>query len=564
MKSIIHIRYRFALILLCCLGFPASYAFCQEVEFTPSRTDAIDSFGKGDYVTALEHFRGLCGLFPADPLYKYYSGVCMVELKSEPDEAALLLKNATANSSALRPVPENAWFYLGRAYHLGGRFREAINAYDRYKEGAKRKEIKELRVDELIKQCEDGTGVAETGITPIIALEDEEEITLVEEPEIRQEEPVVSPDEQYNLVAREALGYQFMSDSLSRITERYRGTLGSLTGDDRESVVSKILELEELTFNYQLQADKKFAEATRLASIIFEGKGEMIDLTEMRREALRDDKISAPEKEMIVNHQTDPDSIIFITDTLVTSVTDSVSTDPEPPVILVIFDDDTSQPEKIPVNSELPEGLFYRIQTAAFRNPVDPSYFRKLGPVFGFKAGDSDITFYYIGLFRKLEDASSALVKVRNNGFKDAFVVAVAEGKRVSSERAEILEKEWGDISLTGEGFKSSIEPETQKPQEPPTLLYRVEVTKSKKKLTDQETEAIKMVAGNRKFDIYVTDDNQYVYLIGNFLTFESAMSYSDLLYRNGMKQSRIVAYLGRREIPLETAKQLFDLYFNK
>ena len=564
MKGIFCIRYRFVIILLLCLCFPLNYTLGQEPEFTPSRTKALDSFGSGDYTTALKHFRGLCGLFPADPLYRYYSGVCMVELISDPAEAALILDQAITNSSALRPVPENGWFYLGRAYQLGGRFREAINAYDRYKEEAKRKEVKEFRVDDLIKQCENSRGVAETAVTPVIPEEDEEEIALIAEPEIRNEEPVISADEQYNLVAREALDYQFMSDSLSGLADRYRGNLGLVSGADRESLVRRILELEEVAFSYQSQAGKRFAEATRLASEIYEGKGELVDLTDIRMEASGANRISAPEKEPAGNHLPDIDSAIITADTLLKPLTDTVSADPEQPPVLVIFNDNTSQADKIAVNGKQPEGLFYRIQTAAFRNQVDPTYFRKMGPVYGFKADDSDITFYFIGLFRKMEDASSALVKVRNNGFKDAFIIAVADGKRVSLERAEILEKEWGGISLTGEGFKSTVKPEPQRPQEPPTLVYRVEVVKSKKKLPDQEVEAIKIVAGNRKFDIYVTDDKQYVYLIGNFLTFESAGSYSDLLYRNGMKQSRVVAYLGSREIPLETAKQLFDMYFNK
>jgi hypothetical protein len=54
------------------------------------------------------------------------------------------------------------------------------------------------------------------------------------------------------------------------------------------------------------------------------------------------------------------------------------------------------------------------------------------------------------------------------------------------------------------------------------------------------------------------------VYLIGKFITFESAATYSDLLYRNGIKESRVVAYLGNSEIPLDKAKELFELYFNK
>ena len=52
--------------------------------------------------------------------------------------------------------------------------------------------------------------------------------------------------------------------------------------------------------------------------------------------------------------------------------------------------------------------------------------------------------------------------------------------------------------------------------------------------------------------------------LIGKFLTFESAQSYSDLLYRNGLKDAKEAAYMGEKEIPVDKAKELFELYFNK
>ena len=59
--------------------------------------------------------------------------------------------------------------------------------------------------------------------------------------------------------------------------------------------------------------------------------------------------------------------------------------------------------------------------------------------------------------------------------------------------------------------------------------------------------------------DILVNDSKQNIYLIGNFFTFKSATEYSDLLIRNGYKDAKVVAYLGEREIPIETARQLFE-----
>lgn len=231
---------------------------------------------------------------------------------------------------------------------------------------------------------------------------------------------------------------------------------------------------------------------------------------------------------------------------------------PPPEPVLVVFEDNKEQAGEIPVNEKLPEGLYYRIQTAAFRNPVENSYFRKLGPVYGIKAADSDITFYFIGMFRKQADARNALLKVRGAGFKDAFIVAVLDGERISFERADALGDKWSGVSL--------VEQDAGEPKkaEPLTLVFRVEAGKSEKKFSDETIDTYRLVAGNRTFDIVQNEAEEYVCLIGKFLTFESAQQYSDLLYRNGLKEANVVAYMGEKEIPVEKAKELFRLNFDK
>ncbi len=230
--------------------------------------------------------------------------------------------------------------------------------------------------------------------------------------------------------------------------------------------------------------------------------------------------------------------------------------------MLELFSEDYEKEGDIPINPELPEGLIYRIQVAAFRNPKPLSFFNKLGPVSIARAEGSDVNFYFIGMFRTKQAAERALDKVRRKGFSDAFILAMMDGKRVSMDRAEQLAGRWSDRSLVSDDAL----PASHKPEEvePPTLVYRVRVLKTKEKIKGERLEKLERLAGSRTYDIFETDAGEYVYLIGNFLTFESAATYADLLYRNGMKEAEVAAYMGRKEIPLETAKKLFDMYFEK
>ena len=74
-----------------------------------------------------------------------------------------------------------------------------------------------------------------------------------------------------------------------------------------------------------------------------------------------------------------------------------------------------------------------------------------------------------------------------------------------------------------------------------------------------RSTESYRKVAGNRGFEIIEKEDGTFVYLIGKFITFESASEYAGLLNRNGFREAKVTAYAGSTEIPVETAKQLFE-----
>jgi hypothetical protein len=66
-------------------------------------------------------------------------------------------------------------------------------------------------------------------------------------------------------------------------------------------------------------------------------------------------------------------------------------------------------------------------------------------------------------------------------------------------------------------------------------------------------------MAGNSGLDIQQLEDGKFAYLIGKFITFASAEEYAGLLVRNGYREAKVVGWLGKREIPVETARQLIE-----
>jgi tetratricopeptide (TPR) repeat protein len=466
-----------------------------------SRQSALAAFNGGQYDAALRQFSELLSIYPRDPLYKYYSGVCLVKLERDPARAVRLLEESMEGSAAIRTVPQDALFFLGRARQMSGDFSGAIKSYNSSSELIGKKASRELGIPDYIRECEEGKG-------KIANLSDEQ----VKSRPVK-EKPVSVPDTA--AIAKTAA----KSDTLKKPkvplpAEADRNLGEKLAGYLKTDTVKQITAVQP--------AEKETPKPDT-------ARKEVVKPAQLKKETEAEKRLEkAPAEQGVLSDFRIEQKSQY------------------PPGA------------KVAVDSEMPAGLIYLIQVAVFRNPVAPSYFKGISPVNGFKNPSSGITTYYAGIFRKSADASRALLRVKSLGFRDAFVSAMIDRKVVSADRAAILEKEWGNKPLNKiESGQAGAVRDTV----PPTLVFRVEVKRTSKPLPSADVENIKKLAGTRGFDIVEPQPKQYVYLVGMFISYKSASEYADLLVRNGFRDSKVVAYLGRREIPVETARQLFDEY---
>lgn len=98
-----------------------------------------------------------------------------------------------------------------------------------------------------------------------------------------------------------------------------------------------------------------------------------------------------------------------------------------------------SENNPIPINAEMPQGIAYRVQIGAFRNPIPQNTFAGIQPIMGETAG-SGITRYFAGLFSDYNSADEAKDVIRSFGYNDAFVVAYNNGDRISVTQARNAE----------------------------------------------------------------------------------------------------------------------------
>lgn len=503
------------LFLLILFLFPAGLIFSQK-QAKPSRQSSMEAFSRGNYEQAYTEFRQLLQTYPKDPLYKYYSAVSLINMKRDAAEAEQLLNQALGNAASVKSMPADAGFYLGRSQQMQGKYEDALKSYNLFTAQAGKKKAKDLDVPDFIVQCKAGQGRIEEAQKDVITATAKTGIP-VKTPAVKKDSVEMINAELDKKMAA-VLDKQYKADSASSAAKKQTVTIGKeelkpvIAAEKPDSVKMKETSVK------MTSAPEKTVPVTKNDTIQLIRKPQAID--------------QVPKKLNSPNHSIEVFSVF--------EILPKSGTDPN---------------EKIEVNPETPDGLVYRIQIAVFRNPVNPAFFKGITPIYGFRGTGSAVTTYYAGIFRRSADASKALLSVKSKGFKDSFTIGFVGNKTVSKERAAALEKEWGNKPL----YSIETAQEEQVDTIPPTLVFRVEVARMQKPLKEDVVESYRKLAGKKGLDIVKAEDGNLAYLIGNFITFESAAEFASLLSRNGYREAKVVAWLGHKEIDLETAKQLFE-----
>lgn len=503
-----------------------------------SRQVAYNAFSEGDYEKALSEFASLLKAYPKDPVYKYYSGVCLVKMEREPVRASVLLKEAVEDDAYVKPVPVDGLFYLGRALQMSGKFGEAVRYFNLFGERAGKKKFREYEADVFIAQCKRREGqiaepellAAETSSGERIKAEIPEAGQTVKDEKVNiaknnglAKEPLPS---EYDKRLEEGIKYQVKADSVSNLAANYKKNIEKLPPEQRPEARNRLKEMENDASQYQKLANQKLNGEKQQTS-----PGNLLALNQGQTGASGNP--GAVKSATIADKRQDGIFSIF-----------------------EILPSGKPMPDKeIPLDASIPSGLVYRIQMAVYTKPVPPELFKGIRPVYGFSLPEKGMIRYYAGLFRRADEANKALLSVKQLGFRDAFLTAVFDGRQISMERAIVLEKEWGMIPL--EEASSSAKP--SEPDIPPELSFRVEIERMQKPVKDDTFADYRKIAGTRGIEIFKTDDDKFAYLIGKFITFESASEYADLLVRNGYKNARVTAWIGNKEITVESALKLFE-----
>ncbi|MDP4223354.1 MAG: tetratricopeptide repeat protein, partial [Bacteroidota bacterium] len=191
-------------------------SFTQDILKKPSRQAAMEAFNRGDYENACREFGTLLQSYPKDPLYKYYTGVCLVKLNSEPGKASAYLQDAIGGSLDIKSIPDDAWFWLGRSQQMEGKYTDAVKSYKVFADKAGRKAARTYDVDGFIEECNQGTGkLAVSKAVPaveVIPAEVDKNKIQTSRPQAQVHQGLPAGNDK---LLAEAMTYQVKADSLN-------------------------------------------------------------------------------------------------------------------------------------------------------------------------------------------------------------------------------------------------------------------------------------------------------------------------------------------------------------
>ena len=112
---------------------------------------AYINFEQGNYSDAYQYFNQMLKIYPKDPTYNYYTGICLLHLENNSVKALEALRYASIGD-----VPDDVYFYLGLAYHRNYQFEDAVKNFIWFKKKATKKQVDEYALENYISRAQNG------------------------------------------------------------------------------------------------------------------------------------------------------------------------------------------------------------------------------------------------------------------------------------------------------------------------------------------------------------------------------------------------------------------------
>jgi WD40-like Beta Propeller Repeat len=144
-------KYKFVFLILFSLIFlPDMYSQAENNDFIELKT-AYQKFAQKKYSDAYLYYKKMLDVYPQDPAYNYFNGVCLLNIVKNPERALKYLQYAAEND-----IVNEVYFYLGIAYLRNYFFHEALESFQKFEKNTSPKQKHELQLDNYISKALNG------------------------------------------------------------------------------------------------------------------------------------------------------------------------------------------------------------------------------------------------------------------------------------------------------------------------------------------------------------------------------------------------------------------------
>ena len=143
--------HRFKAIFFIVLLFAWSASVAQQIKPPKGKwepEDAEEHFKQRNFIMALPMFKELVKREPNETEYQYKLSLCYLYTYIDKTASIPYLEKVIKDPKC----KNDSWFWLGRAYHLAGKYNEALKAFGKYKELVPKDKVELDKTDHLMEQ----------------------------------------------------------------------------------------------------------------------------------------------------------------------------------------------------------------------------------------------------------------------------------------------------------------------------------------------------------------------------------------------------------------------------
>ena len=193
----------------------------------------------------------------------------------------------------------------------------------------------------------------------------------------------------------------------------------------------------------------------------------------------------------------------------------------------------------------------YRVQLGAFKNIADESVFDEVPNMLAIESPDG-FTRYFTGVMDQYAEATAIRDRMKELGFKDAYVVGLKGGSKIPLQEAK--KKLEGSGSSSNNNASSSSKVQKLSPEDRKQLYFRVQVGTFKEKVPTETLERF-MTLDNVEQQTF--EDGLTKFYVGKVNSYQEANALEDELISKGFKDAFVVAQYKGEFIPTDKALEM-------